>query len=64
MKWKQLFKNAIITAIGAPIVYWVLVQIIGPSGEPATAQTYIIVAIASVIGGVLGEILRQKNRKN
>lgn len=64
MNWKQLFKNAVITAISAPIVYWVLVQIIGSGSEPATAQTYMIVAIASVIGGGLGEMLLQKNRKN
>lgn len=62
MIWRQVLKNAVIVAIGAPIAYWVLVQILG-GGESTTIRTYIIVAIASAIGSATGEILRHRTRR-
>ena len=62
MKWKQLFKNALITTIGAPIFFWVLQQLLGDT-TPVPIQTYGMVGIAAAIGATIGEVLRQKNRK-
>jgi len=63
MNWTQVFKNAIITAICSPILLWVIIKVFGDFSEPATLHTYLLVGVASAIGGALGDILRQNSKR-